>query len=74
LQQTVVLIRRREVQRRTGLSKTQIMRLEEAGKFPAKVQLGLRAVGYIEDEVTGWIRDRIKAGSRHMATAAVAAA
>ncbi len=48
-----------EVQGRTGLSRSTIyVRLAE-GRFPRPVSLGARAVGWIEAEVDGWIRERI---------------
>lgn len=50
------LIRIGEVQFRTQLSKTEIYRRINAGKFPAAVKLGLRAVAWREADVSGWIR------------------
>ena len=48
-----------EVQERTGLSRSTIyVRLAE-GRFPRPVSLGARAVGWVEAEVDGWIRERI---------------
>ena len=52
-------LRRAEVTARTGLSRSTIkVRLAE-GSFPRPVQLGSRAVGWIEAEVDEWIRERI---------------
>ena len=52
-------LRRPEVTARTGLSRSTIkMRMRE-GSFPRPVQLGARAVGWIEEEVDEWIRERI---------------
>jgi prophage regulatory protein len=58
------IIRRPEVRRRTGLSDSQTWRLERAGNFPARIQLGPLAVGWFEDEVDDWVRSRIRAGGR----------
>ena len=52
-------LRRPEVTARTGLSRSTIqVRLAE-GSFPRPVQLGARAVGWIEEEVDEWIRKQI---------------
>ena len=36
-----------------------IDRLEKAGKFPKRIQLGPNRVGWIESEVEEWVRQRI---------------
>jgi prophage regulatory protein len=43
----------------TGLPTSTIYALMAAGKFPRCVQLGPRIVGWIEEELLGFIRDRI---------------
>jgi prophage regulatory protein len=53
-----VLLRRPEVSRRTGLSRTTIYRLVQSGEFPAPRQLGARAVAWSEAEVSAWIETR----------------
>ena len=47
------------VREATGLSRTQIDRLEQAGRFPRKVRLGPNCVGWVEDEVSAWNLERI---------------
>ena len=37
-------------------SPQQIARLEKAGKFPKRVQLGPDRVGWVEDEVMDWLQ------------------
>ena len=55
------IVRLPAVQARTGLGRSTIyVRLAE-GSFPRPVQLGARAVGWIEEEVDEWIRQRIVA-------------
>ncbi len=49
------LIRRSEVERRSGLSRSQIYKRMSAGTFPPSVQLGVRMVGWYEDEIDGWL-------------------
>lgn len=55
------IMRRPEVRDRTGLSDTRIDELERAGKFPRRVQLSARAIGWVETEITEFIRGRIAA-------------
>ena len=53
------IVRLPAVQARTGLGRSTIyVRLAE-GSFPRPVQLGARAVGWIEEEVDEWIRQQI---------------
>lgn len=53
-----------EVVERTGLSRTSIWRLEKAGQFPARRQLGPGSVGWLEKEVERWANSRPVAGPR----------
>ena len=52
-------IRSAELKQRTGLSKTTIWRKTREGTFPKPISLSSGAVGWLEDEVEGWIDDRI---------------
>ena len=56
------LIRRPEVQRRTGYSKASIYRLVHAGDFPAPVRLGVRAVAWRTEDIDAWIASRRAVG------------
>jgi prophage regulatory protein len=47
------------VKARTGLSRSSIYDLIKKGKFPSPIKLGLRSVGWVHGEVTGWIEERI---------------
>ncbi|TWA91098.1 helix-turn-helix transcriptional regulator [Bradyrhizobium stylosanthis] len=42
-------------------SKTQLWRLERAGKFPRRVKLSAMRVAWIETEIDEWIAARIAA-------------
>ena len=53
------LLTKKEVRDRVCYSPQHIARLEKAGKFPRRVQLGPNRVGWVETEITAWIRDRI---------------
>ena len=57
------ILRLEQVCRRTGLSRSLIYQLEDEDQFPKRVRLTERAVGWIEDEVQGWLAERV-AGSR----------
>ena len=37
-----------------------IYQLEAERRFPSRVRIGLRAVGWVESEVQRWIEDRIQ--------------
>lgn len=52
------ILRGKEVDRRIGLSRSQRYALESANKFPKRRKLSKRASGYLESEVTQWIKDR----------------
>jgi prophage regulatory protein len=56
-----ILLRRRQVQERVGLSRAEIYRLINLRRFPGPVPLGERAVAWDADEIDGWIRGRIAA-------------
>ncbi len=53
-----VIIRRRAVQERTGLTRSTMYLYISKGEFPRPVALGLRAVGWRESEVNAWINAR----------------
>jgi predicted DNA-binding transcriptional regulator AlpA len=52
------IIRAKEVQAMTGLSRTTLWRLEREGEFPARVSLCAGSVGWRLKEVEDWIRTR----------------
>ena len=53
------LIKRPEVERRTGLSTSSLYKLIAEDKFPRQVSLNSRSVAWSEDAVTNWIYNRI---------------
>ena len=55
------IIRRHELTDKVGYCLAHIYRLERAGEFPRRVQLGRRAVGWVEEEVENWLRERVDA-------------
>jgi prophage regulatory protein len=55
------LLRENEVRHITGLSRTQRTRLEREGRFPKRVALSERALGWVETEIHSWVAGRISA-------------
>ena len=49
------------VRERTGLSRSSIYLRISEGRFPRPVSLGERAVGWLESEITEWLKERIEA-------------
>jgi len=48
----------KEVREATGLARTTVWRLEKDGRFPPRVQLSDRRVGWRADDVEQWARNR----------------
>lgn len=48
------LLRRKEVERETGLSRPTIYRLMSTGQFPRPRRIGLRAVAWSSTEIQAW--------------------
>ena len=55
----IAILRLPEVRKRTGLSRSTIYAYASRGQFPVSVPVGERAVGWLEHEVSSWIRGRI---------------
>lgn len=55
-----VLLRRKQVEARTGLSRSSIYNRMKTGDFPTPISLGGKAVGWLSNEIDSWIADRIK--------------
>lgn len=55
------LLRRPEVERRTGLSRTSLYRLMRDGVFPEPIRVGPRAVRWPESEIAAWLAARPRA-------------
>jgi prophage regulatory protein len=62
IQQEPTILRRRHVEQRTGLSRSTLYQYMKDGAFPKPVQLGLRAVGWLESDISKWITARVKVG------------
>jgi len=58
--QYLSLIRRKDVEARTGLSRSTIYARIAAGTFPSPIDLGGgRAVAWLESDINDWIKQRI---------------
>lgn len=44
-----------------NFSRVHIGRLENAGRFPKHVNLGDKRIGWVEDEVEAWLKERVAA-------------
>jgi len=53
------ILRRHDVQDRTGLSRSTIYAMMTTGAFPRPMRLGLRAVGWAESEIDAWLEARM---------------
>jgi len=54
------MLSKRQLKELVLYSPQHIARLEAAGKFPKRVQLGQCRVGWVEQEVLDWLLERIK--------------
>jgi prophage regulatory protein len=54
------ILSKRQVRELVLYSPQHIARLEKAGEFPKRIQLGPSRVGWVESEVLGWLEERIK--------------
>ncbi|MGH8301765.1 MAG: AlpA family transcriptional regulator [Steroidobacteraceae bacterium] len=54
------ILRRAEVEQRTGFKRAHLYNLMREGKFPKALRLGVRAVGWASTEVDAWIVERLK--------------
>jgi len=52
------LIRYPKLKEKVPLSRSQIWRLEKAGKFPKRIQISDNSVGWDEADIEGWLQSR----------------
>ena len=53
------IMRRDEVEQKTGFKRAHIYNLIKEGKFPRAKRIGLRAVGWDSLEIEQWITERL---------------
>ena len=51
----ITILRRKQVEARTGLSRSTIYLRIQKGTFPKPINLGARAVGWVKDEIDAWL-------------------
>ena len=56
------VLRLKQVQAQTGLSRSTIFALQQRGLFPQSIKIGPRATGWYEDEVQDYIETRPRTG------------
>lgn len=61
IQPTLKILRRRQVEARTGLPRSSLYVLIAEGRFPTPIHLTTKTVGWLEHEVDAWIAERAKA-------------
>lgn len=63
--EALAILRRKEVQARTGLSRSALYAAVAAGTFSAPVRLGnSRSVGWSSEDVTRWVEAQIRASRK----------
>lgn len=58
------LVSASQVTRVTNLSRTSLLRMEQEGLFPERVQLSKDRYAWVESEVQEWLEEKIKARKR----------
>ena len=53
------ILRRHEVEHKTGLARSSIYELIADGKFPKPVRLTSHSVGWLASEIEAWIAERV---------------
>jgi len=56
------VLRLPEVCEITGLCRSSIYQIEAEQRFPHRIKIGARSVGWIESEIQGWLRRRVETG------------
>lgn len=61
IQPALSILRRRQVEKRIGLTRSPLYARIKAGTFPKPIRLGNgKAVGWIEAEVDAWLTEQIQ--------------
>lgn len=64
-QNPLSILRRKQVESRTGLSRSTIYARIAEGSFPRPIDLGGgRAVGWVEAEIEAWLQSRIESSRK----------
>lgn len=60
------ILRRPQVQQRTGLSRSTLYQYIKDGMFPRSISLGPRSVGWLESDVSDWIEERVRISQKNV--------
>ena len=55
------MLKLKEVQKLTGLSRSSIYAYIDKGLFPAQIKLGERSVAWLDSEIESWVDSKINA-------------
>jgi prophage regulatory protein len=61
IQTPPIILRRRQVEARVGLSRSTLYASIASGLFPGPIRLSTQAVGWLSHEVDAWLKHRIRA-------------
>tara|TARA_B110000305_G_C19302566_1_gene569888 strand:+ start:727 stop:933 length:207 start_codon:yes stop_codon:yes gene_type:complete len=61
----IFVLRLPAVKERTGLSRSSIYLRITNHQFPAPISLGGRAVGWLEEDIGNWLKQKIEQGRVH---------
>ena len=56
----LLILRRNQVEERTGLKRSTLYEQIKKGDFPSPIKIGIRAVGWIDSEIQAWLESRVK--------------
>ena len=56
-----MMIKLKEVQKMTSLSRSSIYAYMDKGIFPTQVKLGARSVAWLESDIQSWVESKINA-------------
>lgn len=60
-QEKITILRRKQVELRTGLSRSSIYQRISDGAFPSPIRIGAKAVGWVEAEIDDWLKGQLHA-------------
>lgn len=54
------ILRLPDVCSETGLCRSMVYQLEAESRFPGRIKIGVRAVGWLEHEVRAWVMEQVR--------------
>ncbi|WP_022850801.1 helix-turn-helix transcriptional regulator [Limisalsivibrio acetivorans] len=61
------IIRRKEVENMTGLSRSSIYALMKTGNFPQSIKLTERTTGWLKHEIESWLMEKVEERNKRSA-------